>query len=93
MQFRRSRAAPAQADGAGQPGPDAADIAAAEEMSAEDRGAMIESMVAGLASKLEENPLDEEGWRRLIRSYVVLGRNNDAREALNRAVAAFTGEA
>ncbi|MEX0345031.1 MAG: c-type cytochrome biogenesis protein CcmI [Rhizobiaceae bacterium] len=79
----------AQADGSGQPGPDAADIAAAEEMTAEDRSAMIESMVAGLASKLEENPHDEEGWRRLIRSYVVLGRNNDAREALNQAVAAL----
>ncbi len=78
-----------QADGAGQPGPNAADIAAAEEMSAEDRSAMIESMVAGLASKLEENPLDEDGWRRLIRSYVVLGRNKEAREALNQAVAAL----
>ena len=66
----------------GQPGPDAEDVAAAENMSAEDRGAMIETMVANLAEKLKENPLDREGWQRLVRSYVVLGETEKARTAL-----------
>lgn len=65
-------------------GPDAGDIAAAQEMPAEDRAAMIDTMVAGLAARLEENPLDREGWQKLIRSYVVLGRLGEARSALAR---------
>lgn len=71
-------------DPAEQPGPDAEDLAAAENMSAEDRGAMIESMVASLAAKLEENPLDREGWQRLVRSYLVLGKQSEAQVALER---------
>ena len=50
---------------------------------------MIETMVAGLDDKLKQNPRDEEGWMRLIRSYAVLGKTDQAREALGRAVAAF----
>ncbi len=73
------------------PGPDAADIAAAENLSVDDRREMIETMVGSLASRLEENPLDEEGWRKLIRSYVVLGRNKDAREALGQGATALNG--
>ena len=64
------------------PGPDEADIAAAAEMSDEDRTAMIEGMVSGLAEKLAENPDDVEGWRRLGRAYEVLGRPEDAASAL-----------
>ena len=57
--------------------------------SPQDRQAMIETMVAGLDDKLKQNPRDEEGWMRLIRSYAVLGKTDQAREALGRAVAAF----
>ncbi len=70
-------------------GPDADDIAKAQEMSADDRGAMIESMVAGLAARLEENPKDREGWQKLIRSYVVLGKQQDARAAYQRGLKVF----
>jgi cytochrome c-type biogenesis protein CcmH len=69
------------------PGPTAADVASAEAMTEADRGAMIETMVASLDERLRANPADAEGWRRLIRSYVVLGRMDDARSALQRAVA------
>lgn len=76
---------------AGKPtaGPDADQVEAAQQMSPQDRQAMIETMVAGLDDRLKQNPRDEEGWMRLIRSYVVLGKADEARDALGRAVAAF----
>jgi cytochrome c-type biogenesis protein CcmH len=70
-------------------GPTAADIEAASQMSATDRQAMIETMVVQLDERLKENPRDLEGWRRLMRSYVVLGRTDAAADALSRGVAAF----
>lgn len=70
-------------------GPDQSDVAAASNMDPQDRGAMIEGMVASLDEKLKQNPRDQEGWMRLIRSYMVLGRHDQARGALGRGVAAF----
>ena len=70
------------------PGPSAEDVAAAREMSDVDRAAMIRAMVDRLAQRMEENPDDTDGWRRLARSYRVLGEDNKAREALVRAEAA-----
>ena len=81
--------APAVAGAAPANGPDAQQVEAARQMSPQDRQAMIETMVAGLDDKLKQNPRDEEGWMRLIRSYVVLGKADQARAALGRAVAAF----
>ena len=66
---------------AGNAGPSAADIAAAAEMDATDRQAMIETMVAGLAERLADNPDDTEGWLRLARAYDVLGQTIDAAKA------------
>lgn len=63
-------------------GPDAAQIAAAAEMSDEDRAAMIEGMVEGLAARLADDPADAAGWQRLARAYQVLGRTADAQNAL-----------
>lgn len=45
---------------------------------------MIEGMVEGLAARLEENPDDVEGWQMLARSYTVLGRDDEAREAYKK---------
>lgn len=70
-------------------GPSEADIAAAQDMSPEARREMIEGMVAGLDARLREEPGDAEAWRRLLRSYVVLDRREEARAALQRALAAF----
>lgn len=70
-------------------GPDAADVDAASSMSPQDREAMINTMVAGLDDKLRQNPRDPEGWMRLVRSYVVLGKADQARAALGRAIAVF----
>ncbi|OCW55780.1 c-type cytochrome biogenesis protein CcmI [Hoeflea olei] len=70
--------------------PTAADIAAAQNMSAEDRQAMIGSMIESLAAKLAENPNNIDGWLRLVRSYMVSGDREKAQEALDRAFAVFT---
>ena len=76
-----------------QPGPTAADIEAAGGMSSGDRTTMIEGMVAQLAARLQSEPEDAEGWARLVRSYMVLGRPDDARAALDEARSALAGAA
>ncbi|MDP2733617.1 MAG: c-type cytochrome biogenesis protein CcmI [Hoeflea sp.] len=70
-------------------GPTQADVAAAAEMTGEDRTAMIRNMVASLDAKLADNPDNIEGWLRLVRSYAVLGDGLAAEQAMSRARAAF----
>jgi len=50
---------------------------------------MIEGMVSQLAARLQTAPNDVEGWKRLMRSYTVLGDVDAARAAKARAEAAF----
>lgn len=69
------------------------DVDAAQAMSPEARKQMIEGMVAGLDQRLSQNGRDLEGWQRLIRAYVVLGRREEALGALGRARAALAEEA
>ncbi|MFQ1700582.1 c-type cytochrome biogenesis protein CcmI [Loktanella agnita] len=54
-------------------GPSAADIANAENMTAEERQQMIGMMVAGLADRLATEGGTAADWARLIRAYGVLG--------------------
>lgn len=69
-------------------GPSAADMAAAAQMSEDDRQSMIEGMVAQLADRLEnEEPENTQGWLRLARAYNVLGRTAEALAAYERAAA------
>ena len=49
---------------------------------------MIRGMVQRLADRLEENPNDPEGWRRLANAYRVLDENAKAAKADARAIAA-----
>jgi cytochrome c-type biogenesis protein CcmH len=74
-----------EAPGDGPRGPDADDLAAAQDMSETERLEMIAGMVDGLAARLEENPDDLQGWRMLARSYQVLDRADEALAALVRA--------
>ena len=74
------------------PGPTAQDMAAANDMTATDRQAMIEGMVASLDAKLKENPADFEGWMRLVRAYSVLKNEAKAGEALRAGLKAFPPE-
>ena len=78
---------------AAMPGPTEADVKAAADMSPQDRLAMIEGMVAQLAAKLDENPGDGDGWARLVRSYMVLNRPDDAKAALVRGRTALAADA
>ena len=86
----------ALADGGGQQqeqaGPTAQDVEAASDMSEEDRVAMVDSMVSSLDARLRANPDDAEGWQRLIQSYVVLGRSDEAGDALARGLEALGKE-
>ncbi len=72
-----------------QPGPAAADVEAASKLSDGERLAMVQGMVSGLAERLKAEPKDPEGWKRLLRSYVVLDRPDDARAALGEVRAVF----
>lgn len=67
-------------------GPSREDVEAIENMTPEERAAMIQSMVDGLAARMEEEPDNLEGWLRLAQSYLVLGREPEALAALRRAV-------
>lgn len=71
------------------PSPDA--VAAAQNMSQADRQAMIESMVQGLANRLDQKGDDLAGWLKLVRAYTVLDRKDDALKALEKAKIQFSG--
>ena len=74
------------------PGPSATDMEAAAALTSEDRMAMIGGMVDSLAARLEADPNDAPGWARLIRSYMVLERTEDAAAALKSAREAFNDD-
>jgi cytochrome c-type biogenesis protein CcmH len=68
-------------------------VAAAKDMSAADRGAMIHSMVERLASRLKQNGDDVEGWLRLVRAYMVMGDRDKAKSTLTDARQAVANDA
>jgi cytochrome c-type biogenesis protein CcmH len=51
-----------------------------------------QAMVAQLASRLDANPNDLEGWLRLIRAYSVLGEKDKAGAALSKARTVFANQ-
>lgn len=69
------------------PGPSREQMDAAQQMSEEERAAMVRGMVERLAERLKQNPDDAEGWLRLARAREALGEQEAAREALGKAVA------
>ncbi|MEJ5079436.1 MULTISPECIES: c-type cytochrome biogenesis protein CcmI [unclassified Ochrobactrum] len=73
-------------------GPTTEDVDAAASMNAEDRQAMVEGMVQRLDESLRENGADLEGWKRLVRSYMILDRRDAAADALKRGAAALDSE-
>ncbi len=78
---------PADASAQAPPGPDAATVAAAANMTDQQRQAMIQSMVAKLAAEQAANPSNLEGWLRLGRAYTVLHDPAKAAEAFENAAA------
>ena len=77
---------------ASQPGPDADDVAAANEMSPEQRNTMVRSMVSRLAERLKQDGADVEGWLRLLRAYMVLGDKEQALSAASDARRALASD-
>lgn len=73
-------------------GPDADAVAAAADMSAEDRQAMIEGMVAQLGERLATEGGTPEEWAQLISSLAVLGRKDEAQAIYAEALAKFEGQ-
>jgi cytochrome c-type biogenesis protein CcmH len=73
-------------------GPSADDIAAASELSPEERSTMVRGMVERLAERLKKDGSDVEGWLRLVRAYIVLGDRDRALAAVTDARRALAGE-
>lgn len=69
------------------------DMASVKGMAENDRNAMIRGMVDRLATRLQQNGDDVEGWLRLVRAYMVLGDADKARAALADARAAVGRDA
>jgi len=80
--------APAAATGPSPDAPNSAAGQAIQQMSPEEQAEIIHSMVDKLAAKLNANPDDPDGWRKLARAYQVLGENDKAKNALDRAAQA-----
>jgi cytochrome c-type biogenesis protein CcmH len=64
-----------------QPGPTQEDMAAAQQLTPEQRQEMIRGMVDRLAERLKTDSSDFEGWLRLVRAYAVMGDKEKARDA------------
>jgi len=76
----------------GAPGPSAEDVAAASRLAPDQQSAMVQTMVARLAERLQQDGSDIEGWLRLVRSYMVLGDREKALAAVGDARRALAGD-
>jgi cytochrome c-type biogenesis protein CcmH len=75
-----------------QRGPTAEDLAAAQDMTDQDRNAMIQGMVGQLADRLATEGGPPQDWARLISSLAVLGENETALTVFSEAEASFGGD-
>ncbi|MEL6794612.1 MAG: tetratricopeptide repeat protein, partial [Pseudomonadota bacterium] len=78
--------------GDGLPGPTQDELAAAQNIPPQDQQAMVADMVNRLAERLATEGGSVAEWRRLIRSYSVLGDGAKAQEAMANARAAFAND-
>ncbi|MBE3637702.1 c-type cytochrome biogenesis protein CcmI [Mangrovicoccus algicola] len=74
------------------PGPEAADIAAAQDLSDGDRQAMVEGMVEGLAARLADQGGSAAEWARLIGALGVLGQTGRAQAIYDEARGSFAAD-
>ena len=73
-------------------GPSQEDITAANELTPEQRMAMIRARVDQLSAHLHQDGSDLQGWLRLLNAYMVLGERDKARAAAVDARKALTGD-
>lgn len=76
-------------DGTPAPGPTQDQMAAAEDMSPQDRMEMIQGMVSGLNERLTTQGGTPEEWARLMSSYATLNQTEDAMRVYELASAAY----
>ena len=74
------------------PGPTAADVAAASNMTPDERNQFIRARVEGLAARLHQDGSDVDGWLRLLNAYMVLGERDKAKAAAADARIALARE-
>ncbi|WP_207102129.1 c-type cytochrome biogenesis protein CcmI [Paracoccus shandongensis] len=74
------------------PGPDADAVAAAQDMTPEQRQEMIAGMVSQLEARLADQGGTPEEWARLISSLVVIGNTDHARDILTEAQTRFASQ-
>jgi cytochrome c-type biogenesis protein CcmH len=86
------RQALARVDGTTPPGPTEKEVSASNELSPEQRTAMVQGMVASLAERLKADGADVDGWLRLLRSYMVLGERDKALAAAAAARRALASD-
>ena len=91
VEFIRSELARVEG-GPTQKGPNEQDVAAASDLSPDQRTAMVRTMVERLADRLHRDGADLDGWLRLVRSYMVLGEREKAQAAAGDARRAFERE-
>lgn len=72
------------------PGPDADAMAAAQDMTPEQRQQMVQGMVKGLETRLATEGGTPEEWARLISSLVVIGQKDHAQAILAEARGRFS---
>jgi cytochrome c-type biogenesis protein CcmH len=73
-------------------GPNPQDMAAAAQLTEEQRSDMVRGMVARLADRLKQDGSDVEGWLRLVRAYMVLGERDKASAAASDARRAMASD-
>lgn len=76
---------PAAGASSAQPGPSAAEVEAAKNLSPAEQSKMIAAMVGRLADHLKADPADFTGWMRLGQAYAVLGQAAQAADAFSHA--------
>jgi cytochrome c-type biogenesis protein CcmH len=74
-------------------GPSQEDVAAASQLTDDQRNEMVRGMVQRLADRLKQNSDDLDGWLRLMRAYMVMGDRDKAREAAASARDALGADA
>ncbi|MEM7318554.1 MAG: c-type cytochrome biogenesis protein CcmI, partial [Pseudomonadota bacterium] len=74
------------------PGPSAEDVAAASELTAQERADMIQGMVEQLSERLTSEGGEPEEWARLIRALGVLGETERAQAAYDESRARFADD-
>jgi cytochrome c-type biogenesis protein CcmH len=68
------------------------DVQSANKMPSEERDQFIDNMVQRLATRLEKEPNDLQGWLRLARSYSVLGENQKSISSYQQAMKLAPGD-